>query len=170
MPCVQAKRRCDPGLLACQRCTKQQLECRYASQQPSAVEANNDHILTTTTVEEHATVADSPFLLPAPDDLNLFDDFFSQYASCETFPAMSGHINVAGADQQSLIATTTVDKCRLELPAFLGSRLNYGIDELKMAPSKIVLTNGTPWSHPLLYEDKIPASMHGKCKATEARS
>jgi hypothetical protein len=55
-----------------------------------------------------------------------------------------------------------VDQGLSELPTFSASRLNYGISELKMAPSRMVLENQTPWSHPLLYEDKMPASMHGR--------
>lgn len=113
-------------------------------------------------IQESATLCESPSQFLAPDDLGLLDDSFLQDASYDASPALSGHIEMGGSDLHLLATPFLVDKGLTELPTILGSRLNYGISELKMAPSKMVLHNQTPWSHPLLYADKMPASMHGK--------
>lgn len=113
-------------------------------------------------IQEGATLCESPSQFLAPDDLGLLDDSFLQDVSCEGFPALSGHIEMGDVDRPFSVNAILVDQRPFDLPTLLGSRLNYGISELKMAPSKMVLANETPWSHPLLYKDKMPASMHGK--------
>ena len=40
-------------------------------------------------------------------------------------------------------------------------RLRYTVDAFKSAPEDMVLTGGTPWSHPALYKDSMPLCLEG---------
>lgn len=168
VPCIQAKRRCDPGLLACQRCTKQKLECRYLSYPDPTETSSQTGALAT--AQEHIIPAETASLTLSSDDLNLFDGFFLPNGSCDILPTLENpSLAMTGIDQPSLPHPVPATNCSFELPTFVGSRLNYGIGELKMAPSRMVLENQTPWSHPLLFEEKMPASMQGEQKLVTRR-
>jgi hypothetical protein len=171
--CIRAKRRCDPGQLACTRCTKQGLDCQYFSP-PSAL--NEDGLsggyteaiggtessqlsfpldVETRSCEVVEFTLDQT-LDPRPFDMfsALNEDVFNHSLEVTRFSQLPSPILPT--------LPLPVDQGLSELPTFSASRLNYGISELKMAPSRMVLENQTPWSHPLLYEDKMPASMHGR--------
>lgn len=47
------------------------------------------------------------------------------------------------------------------LPDVVAMRLDYAINEIKKAPSSMVLETQTPWCHPKLYEREMPRSMRG---------
>jgi hypothetical protein len=49
----------------------------------------------------------------------------------------------------------------VNLSAVAYSRVGYGIEQLKVAVSSMVLATQTPWSHPLLYEDFMPRCLQG---------
>jgi hypothetical protein len=42
---------------------------------------------------------------------------------------------------------------------FAKSRTAWSIEQLKLAPKFLIETNGTPWQHPMLYQDHIPQSI-----------
>lgn len=72
-------------------------------------------------------------------------------------------------DRNTPIALVTKDN----LQSVIESRLAYTLEQLKTAPMLMVSENGTPWSHPLLYKDQMPASMrdaHAACALYAARN
>jgi hypothetical protein len=54
----------------------------------------------------------------------------------------------------------------VNLSAVAYSRVGYGIEQLKVAVSSMVLATQTPWSHPLLYEDSMPRCLQGTASAS----
>lgn len=46
----------------------------------------------------------------------------------------------------------------------IDKRLRYTVDAFKCAPGDMVLDGGTPWSHPALYRDAMPACLEGMFK------
>lgn len=59
-----------------------------------------------------------------------------------------------------LSAPSSID---FEIVAYaITHRLQWSIDEIQRAPSKMVHETSTPWCHPLLYKDGMPRSMQGK--------
>lgn len=54
----------------------------------------------------------------------------------------------------------------VNLSAVAYSRIGYGIEQLKLAVSTMVLATQTPWSHPLLYEDFMPRCLQGTTSAS----
>jgi hypothetical protein len=49
-----------------------------------------------------------------------------------------------------------------QLTTLAYSRMTYPIEQMKHAPSTMVLENRTPWCHHLLYEDEMPRVLQGK--------
>jgi hypothetical protein len=47
------------------------------------------------------------------------------------------------------------------LSPFARSRVEYSIDQMKLAPTTMVNKNCTPWMHPSLYEENMPQSLQG---------
>lgn len=66
--------------------------------------------------------------------------------------------------QPSTVAAPTT-KTFDSLPEFIQQKLGYAIDEIKKAPSMMVLETQTPWCHPKLYEMEMPRSMQGMWRA-----
>jgi hypothetical protein len=122
------------------------------------------------TTEEDVTAPEQLVQCLPPEGSDLFDNFFLPPGPCNISSAseMYNHDMTSFGQSSSPTLFTppvTVDQGLFELPDFSASRLNYGISELKMAPSRMVLENQTPWSHPLLYEDRMPSSMHAALAA-----
>jgi hypothetical protein len=172
--CIRAKRRCDPGTLACTRCTKQGLNCHYVSPLTSLNQEPFPGV--GTEVIGHAEPSQSSFPSNAEpracEAANFTTENLLDMGPLDMFLLNENNLDL-GFDETRVSQLTAPnlynlplpadkDKCPFELPIFSASRLNYGINELKMSPSRIVLESQTPWSHPLLYEDKMPTSMHGR--------
>ncbi|KAK2590880.1 hypothetical protein QQS21_011434 [Conoideocrella luteorostrata] len=54
----------------------------------------------------------------------------------------------------------------MHIDEVIARRLQFAIDEIKKAPSSMILETQTPWCHPLLYRDGMPKSMqdaHASC-------
>lgn len=59
---------------------------------------------------------------------------------------------------------TSVSKLQLLRIAdeLIEKRLRYSIDAFKRAPAEMVLEGGTPWCHPAIYRESMPACLEGK--------
>jgi hypothetical protein len=179
--CIKAKRRCDQGILACVRCVKQKLECRYISypsaevisspneessrmpeqdkalewsQLSSALTTENFGVLDHTQGGDNYTRLSSGGFLALEDSLGLNQDLM-----CFNLPSPhvpSSLLSHIPGGSSSIVPSSS------GLPSFAASRLDYGAVQLKLAPSMMVHQNKTLWSHPLLFEEHMPRSMHGK--------
>ncbi len=165
--CIKAKRRCDQGSKSCARCSKQKLQCRYLA---SPVSDPRDHSTRNNELEDviewpatgqneslgminstnNGAVFSASFdLFPGLEDL-----FSSNTDTALPNPAYSPTFSTPS---HQMVASTSSS----QLSSLSVSRFDYGITQLKLAPSKMVLENQTPWSHALLYAEDMPRSMHG---------
>jgi hypothetical protein len=160
--CAKAKRRCDLGQPSCFRCTRQKLTCSYPF--PSLTHVDS--------AEEGETLASSK---DSSNDLFPLDDTMDQAPqNVETlnFELNSGTELANGLLNGNTGEETTLPRARsayvlgkqfpgVSLSAVAYSRIGYGIEQLKVAVSSMVLATQTPWSHPLLYEDFMPRCLQG---------
>ncbi|KAI1826667.1 hypothetical protein F4861DRAFT_40553 [Xylaria intraflava] len=65
-------------------------------------------------------------------------------------------MSVATRSTKSSIATSQRAQLLSLISEVVERRLSYTIDLLKRAPEMMVLSSGTPWSHPALYRDSMP--------------
>ncbi|KAF2434260.1 hypothetical protein EJ08DRAFT_627776 [Tothia fuscella] len=170
--CIQAKRRCDCGGPACVRGVKQKLACRYVpSPSPAVQELSANNIASNEQLNNEFCW---PTLFPElqRNDVALLE----QYSSLEnfengSFDVFSGPHGMVGPNFNTSKFTLpspvpytpsqpAITASSSGLPGFAASRLDYGLEQLKLAPSTMVYKMETPWSHHLLYEEYMPQSMH----------
>lgn len=153
--CFKSKRRCDLDLPSCSRCSRLGLVCQYqvppqrAAGGHAATASMGDAAGNSIPLLDAEILAD---VLPYTDDLPM--SFMNE--ELDPDPQLFPMMLHSSAKVLCVTDPVTVD---LFNPA--GSRLHYIIEMLKSAPSRMVHENGTPWSHPLLYKDHMPQSMHG---------
>jgi Fungal Zn(2)-Cys(6) binuclear cluster domain len=165
--CAKAKRRCDLGQPSCFRCTRQKLTCSYPF--PSLTNVDS--------AEEGETPAASE---DSSNDLFPLDVLIGQAPqNVETlnFEFNSGTESINGLLNGNTGEETVLPHARsayvlgkqfpgVNLSAVAYSRIGYGIEQLKVAVSSMVLATQTPWSHPLLYEDFMPRCLQGTASAS----
>jgi hypothetical protein len=171
--CILAKRRCDKGLPKCARCSKQNLACQYHTP-PVPTFTNNlsalDNSLTATGLGQ-TDIFEWPNVsseITEPFDFTSSQGFTIGLLDNAPMEGILNHsANIVrlgqGLSSPSLLGFSSPDLSGSlrELSTFSASRLNYGINQLKLAPSRMILENGTPWSHPHLYDEQMPRSMQG---------
>jgi hypothetical protein len=176
--CFKSKRRCDQHLPACSRCSKQRLACHYLVSPPlprptgSGSNAAGASEVDITTPRDN-TAPPPPLLdgdIPVQDlpyshelDLGFWNEAFmsdAQTSPTALHPSPPADI-LQWTPKEPLAEVAVTDPVSSDLFNAATSRLNYAIDMLKAAPSRMVLENSTPWCHALLYNDQMPKSMHG---------
>jgi hypothetical protein len=109
-----------------------------------------------TDVIEHA-VAPVDFDLPADTDIADFD-FGTAVASLES---LSDMLYTSPNDQRLALDRvihhqTQTTSSVSSLSHFARSRVDWPIEQLKLAPRAMIEQNGTPWQHAMLYQEHMP--------------
>ncbi|KAH7139573.1 hypothetical protein B0J11DRAFT_46958 [Dendryphion nanum] len=170
--CAKAKRRCDLGLPLCLRCEKQRLTCAYPP--PRAHSTTFTSTCSLDNVDAPNLLADEAFLFETPDEpsvssddvIDLLDfDFPAATASVDALNEMLiADINDAQPLARSASSTIFDESNYLPGKQFSAaniapaarSRIDYAMEQLKLAPALMVQEFRTHWCHPNLYEDEIP--------------
>lgn len=180
--CFKSKRRCDQRLPACSRCSKQRLGCHYLVCPPlprpigSASDTANEADIT----PPHDDTPSPPQFpdgdIPDEDlscahelDLGFWNETFvpaAQNPPVAQHPSPPADILQWIPNTNPLAELGVPDPISSDLFNVATSRLNYAIEMMKAAPSRMVLENSTPWCHPLLYHDQMPKSMNGMLHIT----
>lgn len=168
--CAKGKRRCDLGNPSCRRCVKQRLVCSYPQprgqiEQSTPILDDSSHgrnesgvpsVPVDADVIEHAA-APVDFDLPADTDIADFD-FGTAVVSLDSLSNMlytSPNDQCLALDRVIHHQTQTTSSVS-PLSSFARSRVDWPIDQLKLAPRAMVEQNGTPWQHAMLYQEHMP--------------
>lgn len=171
--CVKAKRRCDHGLPSCERCNKLRLVCRYVT---TLAHSSHSHCSPATETEPvvaniHTFEATALETMHQADSLCALVDFNratnEAIGTYDILPDFTDCFSPTIGGSTSLDITLSRIKAPVynvnlsNLSAVIDQHLKFGIDQMKLAPRGMVLENGTPWSHPLLYDAAMPRSIQG---------
>ncbi|CAM1501812.1 Fc.00g037960.m01.CDS01 [Cosmosporella sp. VM-42] len=163
--CIKAKRRCDFAVPACLRCSQRRIACQYPNRPPREQSCSTPQ---TPDLMQGMLTADA--LTPATlgggaDDFNTvvasIDSDFNDLTSFE-LPLDDATLDLI--HQPSMLAPPASKG--FELSQAITLRLQWAIDEMRRAPTTMVLEMQTPWSHSCLYKDEMPRSMqdaHAAC-------
>ncbi|KIW15315.1 hypothetical protein PV08_05360 [Exophiala spinifera] len=189
--CIKAKRRCDYGKLACVRCAQRGLDCVYSGclqHRPDTVrevtpDVANKFCFTPSALEQVADLWNGSML-----EASGFDIDSPRLASTDFGPHV-GLLDVAlDSDTDPLDNLFSGGSDKVDTPIYVLSpsptcpqistdsqgrifeiiavRFQYAIDEIKRAPTTMVLETRTPWHHPQLFRGPPPRSMldaHAAC-------
>ncbi|KAH4207436.1 hypothetical protein HBI49_098990 [Parastagonospora nodorum] len=175
--CAKGKRKCDLGNPSCRRCVKQRLTCSYPQPRGQVVQSTsisdesaygrNEYGVPSVPIDADVEHASAPvdFDLPTDTDIAEFD-FGTAVASLESLSDML----YTSPNDQSLALNRVVHhqtqtfsvSC---LSPFAKSRVEWPIEQLKLAPRAMVEQNGTPWQHAMLYQEHMPQVLQDACAA-----
>jgi hypothetical protein len=156
--CAKSKRRCDLRQPACIRCSRQNLTCSYPPRLSSIQTPEEDVFFL------DAAAADEELFFDIPD-------FTVEHAALElqeitvragSVDALNDLFSKTAEDDYTLARQNYVlgkQFSRSEMTSYARSRIEYAIDQLKLAPAMMVTENQTPWCHPALYEEYMPRSL-----------
>jgi hypothetical protein len=99
--------------------------------------------------------------LPTSSDTDIFDfDLTAGTAPLESLSAMMDDVT-NGEDQMALasIGHSNETCSTAYISSFAKSRIGWSVNELKLVPTMMIEQNGTPWQHPMLYEEYMPKSL-----------
>lgn len=174
--CAKAKRRCGLEQPNCARCTRQHLSCVYPPQprpqtaipQNATPEEPIDFDITNVALDlqggsdNHLTFDFDIPTMPTTSTPGILDfDFCTGTNSLESLSNMLQN-STDREDQvvlQRTYAPATKPFTSSHLSSFARSRVEYTIEQMKLAPRMMVEQNCTPWQHPMLYDDHMPRSM-----------
>lgn len=177
--CAKGKRKCDLELPVCTRCRKQQLTCLYPLQ-PNTARSHSPSPDIGGTTDTHDDF-EIPLGFNDPISSNFFCDFDVAATPGVTDINLSTEItsldpmadslykSQSGEDQMAIERASqhvTNSFPAVHITPFARSRIEWSIEQLKLAPHMMVHQNGTPWQHPRLYEERMPRSLqdaHGAC-------
>ncbi|KAH6887066.1 hypothetical protein B0T10DRAFT_575566 [Thelonectria olida] len=186
--CVRAKRRCDLGQPACQRCAQQNRQCRYHySDEPrrlgrrSAGQSARQGPLSQALQGRNVSQLGSDMTVPLQIE-GVFN--FSQHdglddlLNIDTEPFLDPSSFVFGCSDvdntgvfepdRTVSATLNLIPPPPKQPSswpetmsrtMVALRFQYAMDEIIRAPFRMAHENATPWCHPQVYSDDMPRSM-----------
>ncbi|KAI0518049.1 hypothetical protein F5B22DRAFT_635534 [Xylaria bambusicola] len=110
---------------------------------------------------------------PAFHGLEFLDDVADTHNLNPMMPTPAPTVELGLEDPMPLIQrpkSTVPNFSRIDLlraaSELTDKRLRYTIDVYKSAPEEMVLTGGTPWSHPALYQDSMPLCLEDAVAAS----
>ncbi|KAF2262423.1 hypothetical protein CC78DRAFT_520054 [Lojkania enalia] len=179
--CAKSKRRCDLRQPSCLRCSRQNLTCIYPPQ-PSPI---GDAPTPPTQISKGNSNTENglfEFDLPAlstPEEVELLD--FDLIAATESVNTLNDILaGESGACEDVSLSRpnyVSVVPAKLFSTSYLSvearGRIDYCVAQLKLAPSMFLIENGTPWCHPLLYQDNMPRNLqdaHASCALYQVRN
>ncbi|KAF2009742.1 hypothetical protein BU24DRAFT_81470 [Aaosphaeria arxii CBS 175.79] len=156
--CAKSKRRCNQSQPCCTRCRKQDLRCVYP-QMPSQLV---DSTIRDESTEPELIPDDELFpvaMLNEPGVGALDFDFPSANQSVDTLNDLLG----GDVEAMELTPMPTSPNYRVgkqftaaQVSSQARSRVEYSMQQLKLAPAMMVKENCTHWCHPQLYADDMP--------------
>jgi len=167
--CAKGKRKCSLGQPSCARCSKQRLVCTYPPPQPP-VSTNAASAGDVGVVQEYVDFPDPS--LEEPDmsqDASLMNfglpytdladfDLFAGTSSLDALSDMLYATPDTGAPMALGRSVRNVGKAFS--PAHIApsarSRVDWSIEQLKLAPRMMVEQYSTPWQHSMLYDESMP--------------
>jgi hypothetical protein len=186
--CAKAKRKCGLEQPRCARCSRQHLSCVYPPQprlQAATPQLVNPQIATSDTNTEF-NAADLPLEMPDMESADMAFDFdipamptgstvdvldFDFSAGASSLDALANMINISLDPEDQMAIQRNYANMRkpfsaAHLSPFAKARVEYSIEQYRLAPKTMVAQNCTPWSHPMLYEEHMPRSLqdaHAAC-------
>lgn len=182
--CTRAKRRCDLAHPTCTRCAGRGLACHYPPRRGSPRSPLPSPHTPTLPVTPDFSIDE---LLDdfwardvcAPDPLPLPDFGAPPAPTVELSPQGDGcgeaqppgpidmcNMVVMDAERQlvriggGMAGSGIGDRVEC-IPYFISERLKYVFDYLPETPKELVDTMGTPWCHPMVFEDQTPKAFEG---------
>ncbi|KAK7425851.1 hypothetical protein QQZ08_007701 [Neonectria magnoliae] len=150
------------ALPSCLRCSQRQFTCLYSTrssrdQQPAKCSADSmpGLLIEDPTCMSPSVVAQLGESSDGFDSASAtIDSGFGDLTPLE-FPVDDGTFGFMQYTTLTAPSTKALDT----YPEMIANRLQWSIDEIRKAPSMMVLENQTPWCHPALYKDGMPRSM-----------
>ncbi|KAF2178892.1 hypothetical protein K469DRAFT_598139 [Zopfia rhizophila CBS 207.26] len=168
--CVKSKRRCDLQQPCCLRCGRQKLICSYPSRPvvDDTPSTQDDSPMSDGIADNGTFPFDIP-TLPNHQDTELLDFDFN--VGIESIDVLNDLLNNTEPEELALPLVRSnyapgKQSSASHITSFAYSRINYPIEQMKLALAVMVSENQTPWSHPLLYEDEMPRFLqdaHATC-------
>lgn len=163
--CKKSRRRCDQARPTCQRCSQRRIECRY----PQA-RARTCTPASAPVAEDTGLGSFDPSCFDMIDDILPTDDFtdslYQESLAIESLPNFSTNDSLSSFGQESRLSLTAQDALKSSqlvaaprVGRVLTSRLQYAMDKIMTAPSRMVSMNKMPWCHARLYDEGMPRSM-----------
>ncbi|KAH6616693.1 hypothetical protein C7974DRAFT_50364 [Boeremia exigua] len=186
--CVKAKRRCDVERPRCARCSQHSLLCTYPRP--------HDSLLASSGVGVTQSVAITTAMTPLQDagaTISTFDHEALGFPAAlnehlldfdipidvipenpldqpsDTCPGEGHHIAIHGL----LSPTKPMAWPWTNIAPSSRSRVDYAIEQIKLAPHMMVANNSTLWCHAMFYDEDMPRSMqdaHAACALYIARN
>ena len=192
--CIKAKRRCDFALPSCLRCEQRNIPCKYPCRAPRndherrRIPGNSDAAIARTSPpdmsevgweESSSTCVDTC----SSDNADATSTIF--HSTPEELDHNPHNLDHPLRNEPPIDLFTEGDPLTLifqpnaiappvtkewEVPAnVVWDKAKYTIEEVKKAPARMVYELGTPWCHPLVYEDEMPQSMRGELQCNTSR-
>lgn len=169
LACTKAKRRCDNTLPSCVRCRRRGVECLYPVRKDiSTSDAVQTDPVQTDPVTSKTTTDGYTFVPMQPCDLDLVLEPPTPAATLAvTMPPTPFSLDLPSFDAPSQLIPTPSLTISAPLAAanwnfvsrIVSSHLGHAMDIIRDAPRLFVVENRLPWSHPLLYRDRMPRAM-----------
>ncbi|KAH8732442.1 hypothetical protein GQ44DRAFT_766582 [Phaeosphaeriaceae sp. PMI808] len=182
--CAKGKRKCNLGQPSCGRCRKQHLMCIYP-QPPRPLDTVIDDCQDNIPEVDYDVSAssagqvgfgdsmfpldfDMPALLSAP---SANTSSFESGAGTTSLDTLSNTLYSSSNDREHIALERAHQRNErpfsvAHMSSFTKSRLEWSIEQLKIAPKTMVEENCTPWQHHKLYEQYMPRHLqdaHAAC-------
>jgi hypothetical protein len=174
--CAKGKRKCSLGQPSCARCTKQRLACTYPPQPstPSNAASAGD----TGELQDYLGFLDpSQDVLDVGQDASLTAFDMTYDPGLAEFNLSAGTSSLDALSYMLYATPDTGEHMALDRPirevektfsaAHIApsarSRVDWSIEQLKLAPRMMVEQKGTPWQHSMLYEEYLPRPLQDAC-------
>jgi hypothetical protein len=169
--CAKGKRKCSLSYPKCARCTRQKQPCTYPPQPAESLESilQDDTIYTQDGFTDLMHMEDAAIplgidvpSLPSASNVELLD--FDFLVGSTTLDATSNVLdNSPRCDNQLVLERPhdIVDTAFTapQMASFAKSHVAWSVERLKLAPKMMVEQKGTPWQHPMLYDEYMPKSL-----------
>lgn len=169
--CAKGKRKCDLGSPSCARCHKQHLHCAYPQPLGQAKSASTD--INTNNDPGPCDAFALPIGFGDIDPATLSLGFDVPPLPVAEFDVDGGISSLESLNDMLYNSPDAEDRLALErtwtglektfsiahIAPFAKSRVTWPIEQLKLVPKTVVEHSGTPWQHPMLYQENMPRNL-----------
>lgn len=170
--CVKAKRRCDMALPACLRCSQRCISCVYPSRpaREKSLAPSQPTSMPGALIEDvsSSTLSDAGQIQGSTDDFDLLPALDAEFGDFSSFDLPLNEHTLELIEHSSTVSPLSSKELD-SIPDVIANRLQWSIDQIRKAPTSMVLETQTPWCHPLLYRDVMPRSIQGTYVAPPIR-
>ncbi|KFA80982.1 hypothetical protein S40288_00814 [Stachybotrys chartarum IBT 40288] len=161
--CIKAKRRCDAAYPACLRCAQRSIPCEYPWRL-NDVRARSSGPAVDSLLAELEKDLMPPIigLSPLPSAIDPMAELLPEpepvFGDVNPFLGAIDDVPMQLIPQRHWVDGLP-DNISEHVAEAITKRIQWSLDEIKRAPSKMVLTGGTPWCHAQLYAEATPRSI-----------